>query len=193
MESIDALQLFSRGIPDNFDYQSLAEFVVAQPRNFVKWNTRPGYAVVCNDGFLRWHGFELSGVRHGAEDLAWFIGDETWPLNPQQMIEVVSDTFDSDCGNTLDDYLEYLSVYTTLHCVQRLKSILREVQNNGWRDLQNARRKDQPGVDPNFALQLCKVGAFFADRSKLTKQVVANFEQSVDVIATIAATSGDRA
>lgn len=183
--SVDALQLFSGGIPDSFDFQAVADRLTVQKWDFVKWHCRPSYAVISDDGFLRWNGFDLSGSRHGAEDLAWLIGDEEWPIAPHDMLDIVKQTFDPHNGIDWDQYHEYLAVYTTLHCVQRFKLIIRGAQEHGWYCDQSMARKDSPGVDPNFARQLCQVGAFFADQSKLTQPLVRNFERTSFVIDAI--------
>ncbi len=183
--SVDALQLFSSGIPDSFDYQAIADKMTVSQWEFVKWHCRPSYAVICDDGFLRWNGFELSGARHGAEDLAWLLGDESWPLAPEDLIKVVQDTYDQTSEVAFDDYFEYLAIYTTLHCVQRFKLIIKDAQENGWhREMDNS-RKEHPGVDPVFAHQLCQVGAFMSDQSKLTRALVPNFELTARTIGTI--------
>lgn len=183
--SVDGLQLFSAGIPEGFDYHSVAEFLQGGGQNFVKWNCRPEYAVICDDGFLRWHGFELSGARHGAEDFAWFLGDESWALDPKHMIGIVKETFDTAYGITLPDFLDYLSVYTTLHCALRFKLIVRDAQSYGWHGETAGQRKEHPGVNPAIAKQLCNVGAFFAERNKLTRALAPNFAQAARVIAAL--------
>lgn len=185
--SVDALQLFSRGIPENFDYQAVADKMVVSKRGFVKWHCRPNYAIICDDGFLRWNGFEMSGARHGAEDLAWLMGDERWPLEPDDMMQIVRDTFDPNGNDPLEQYIDYLSVYTALHCVQRFKIIVRDAQENGWHSKNVDNRKENPGVDTVQAKHLCEVGAFFADRCKLTRDLVPNFEQTARAISAIGA------
>ncbi len=185
VSSVDTLQLFSLGIPDSFNYHAVAEFLQGVGHNFVKWNCRPQYAVVCDDGFLRWHGFELSGARHGAEDFAWLFGDESWVLDPRHMIAVTKETFDKSYGLALPDFLDFLSVYTTMHCALRFNLIIREAQENGWDCENEGRRKEHPGISPAYAKQLCAVGAFFAERNKLTRALVPNFEQTARVIAAI--------
>ncbi|MBT8153964.1 hypothetical protein KMP13_08645 [Epibacterium ulvae] len=183
--SVDALQLFSSGIPDSFDYQAVADKMTVTHWAFVKWHCRPSYAVICDDGFLRWNGFELSGTRHGAEDLAWLLGDESWPLAPEDLIQVVKDTYDQTSGVPFDDYAEYLAIYTALHCVQRFKLIIMDAQEHGWHCEMENTHKEHPGVDPVFASQLCQVGAFMADRSQLTRALVPNFELTARTIGTI--------
>lgn len=184
--SVDALQLFSVGIPDGFDYQALADLLTVSHWEFVKWHCRPNYAIICDDGFLRWNSFELSGLRHGAEDLAWLIGDETWPIEPEDMLDVVRDGFAAVSSGSLDRFLEYLSVYTTLHCAQRFKHMTHVAQDFGWYGQDVHARKEDPEIHPESARRLCYVGAYFADRSELTRALVPHFEQTGRALAAIA-------
>jgi hypothetical protein len=134
----------------------------------VKWDCRSGNAALDATGRLRWFDFEYAGLRHGAEDFAWLIGDETWPLDGETMFDIVEDGFDPACGHERYDYMSYLTVYTVLHSIQRLKLILEEVQSRGWRAKDEIRQKDDVGKDPDFAAHLCGVAAFFADQHPLT-------------------------
>ncbi len=145
-------------------------------RQFVKWDCRSGNAALDAADKLRWFDFEYSGLRHGAEDFAWLIGDEAWPLAPEMMLAVMVDGYDTATCEALDSYLDYLSVYTTLHCVQRFKLIVKEANKRGWLTKAKVRKYDDAGVHPEFAAQICRVGAFFAERNPLTAPLVRNFE-----------------
>ncbi|MFW8635512.1 hypothetical protein [Cribrihabitans pelagius] len=184
--SVDALQPYSMGIPDSFDFPAVAERMEYPGVQFLKWDCRAGNAAIGDDGYLRWFDFEYAGLRHGAEDFAWLIGDETWPIAPDKMADVMISEFDSGCGHDIGAYLEYLSVYTALHCVQRLKLIQKEVKSRGWLSKERVRRLDDAGVHPEFAVQLCKVGAYYADQSRLTAPLRRNFEAAGRAFQAIA-------
>lgn len=176
VQAVDALQPYSSGISDKFDRKAVA-LAISQPgRQFVKWDCRSGNAAIGQDERLRWFDFEYSGLRHGAEDFAWLIGDEAWPIAPEQMVDVMIDAYDYDCGHDIAEYLEYLSIYLTLHCVQRFKLIVKEAKKRGWLSKERVRKYDDAGVHPEFAVQICKVGQYFAAQSRLTEPLVGNFE-----------------
>lgn len=174
--SVDALEPYSMGVPDSFDVSAVASFVERSGVQFLKWDCRAGNAAIGADGFVRWFDFEYAGLRHGAEDFAWLIGDETWPIAPDKMADIMIDTFDPGCGHDIADYLEYLSAYTALHCVQRLQLIQKEVRKRGWLSQERVRRLDDAGVHPAFAAQLCRTGAYFSAQCRLTAPLSRNFE-----------------
>jgi len=176
VDAVDALQPYSRGISNSFDRNAVAAAVAYPGRQFVKWDCRSGNAAIGADGSMNWFDFEYSGLRHGAEDFAWLIGDEAWPIAPDQMVDVMIDAFDPDCGHDIADYLEYLSVYLTLHCVQRFKLIIKEAKKRGWLSKEKVRKYDDAGVHPEFAVQICKVGQYYSAQSRLTEPLTRNFE-----------------
>jgi len=174
--SVTAMEPYSVGISRQFDMAAVAERMDYPGVQFLKWDCRSGNAAIGDDGYLRWFDFEYAGLRHGAEDLAWLIADETWPIAPDVMADIVIENFDPDCGHDIADYMDYLSVYTTLHCVQRLKLIEQEVKRRGWLRKERVRKYDDAGVHPDFAVQLCRVGAYYSAQSPLTAPLTRNFE-----------------
>ena len=185
VNSIDALKEFSTGHSASVDRAGLCEMVAQPGRQFVKWDCRSGNAAVAADHRLRWFDFEYSGVRHGAEDIAWLIGDEAWPLSGPAMQEIVEQSFDPQCGHRLDHYLDYLALYLTFHCVQRLKLIVKEARNRGWLSKRRVRKYDDAGVHPEFAIHLCKTGGYFADRLSITAPIARDFEEAEQVFLQI--------
>ena len=174
------------GIPKEFDFVAVAERMDQPGRQFLKWDCRAGNAAIGNDGFVRWFDFEYAGLRHGGEDFAWLIADETWPIAPDKMADVMIDTFDHGAGYDIADYLDYLSVYVTLHAVQRLKLIQKEVKKRGWLSKTRVIKYDDAGVHPDYARQLCRVGAYYAGQSKLTAPLARNFEAAGRAFRAIA-------
>lgn len=163
------------GISPDFDAAAVSERLSGRAGQFVKWDCRSGNAAIDENDRLRWFDFEYCGMRHGAEDLAWLIGDEAWPLRPDAMVDVIIDAYDPACGHTIEDYLEYLSVYLTFHVIQRIKLITKEAQKRGWLSKTRIRKYDDAGVHPDFAAQACAVGAYFSAQSPLTAPLTRNF------------------
>ncbi len=187
VNAIDALKKLSSGRSENTDRAALARAVSHPAQQFVKWDCRSGNAAIDDSDVLRWFDFEYAGVRHGAEDLAWLIGDEAWPVAPEMMEDIVRDAYDPSTGPSRDDYMTYLSVYVALHCVQRLKLILKEVDKRGWLSKTRVRKYDDAGVHPEFAAHLCRVGAYFAARQPLTEHIGRDFEEAAGVFETLVA------
>jgi hypothetical protein len=179
VDAIEALQPYSGGIPAAFD-RNAAGLAVARPGlQFVKWDCRSGNAAIGADNRLRWFDFEYSGMRHGAEDFAWLIGDEAWPIAPEDMVDVMIDAFDPHCGHDIAAYLEYLSVYLTFHSVQRFKLIVKEAKKRGWLSKERVRKYDDAGVHPEFAVQILKVGRYFSAQSRITAPLTANLDAAM--------------
>lgn len=185
VHAVDALQPYSGGIPDSFDRAAVCEAVAQPGRQFVKWDCRSGNAAIGADDRLRWFDFEYSGMRHGAEDFAWLIGDEAWPLEPDTMVDVMIDAYDPVTGDNIGEYLEYLSIYVTLHCVQRFKLIVKEAKKRGWLSKEKVRKYDDAGVHPEFAAQICKVGRYFSAQSRLTAPLTLNFDGAMNAFLGI--------
>ena len=176
VEGTTALKAYSPNPSGSVDSAALEEMIAVKATQFVKWDCRSGNAAIGDDGILRWFDFEYCGMRHGAEDIAWLIGDEAWPLAPETMLDIVRTEYDPNCGHKLDDYLAYLSLYLTFHAAQRFKLIIKEANKRGWQSKTRIRKYDDAGVHPEFGAQICRVGAFFAARNKETAPISRDFE-----------------
>ena len=183
--AVDALVPYGGGIPDSFDPEVVLERLAVPAVQFIKWDCRSGNAAIGADNKLRWFDFEYCGLRHGAEDLAWLIGDEAWPLEPEEMVDIIIDAFDPTCGHAMPDYFEYLSLYVTLHCIQRFKLIVKEAEKRGWLTKEKVRTYDDAGVHPDFAAHICKVGAYFAAQYPITAMLRPHFEAAMQNFQTI--------
>lgn len=192
VDAITALEPYSAGRSMRVDRAALALRIMCPAVQFVKWDCRSGNAAIGDDNRLRWFDFEYAGVRHGAEDIAWLLGDEAWPIDPETMQHVVVDAFDHNGQHKLDPYLDYLAVYLTLHCVQRFKLIVKEVHKRGWLSKTRVRKYDDAGIHPEFAAQICKVGAYFARRDPLTAPIGRDFEDAQKVFEEVLRGGNDK-
>lgn len=178
VDAADVLNPYSRGIPARFDRVAARARLTQPAAQFVKWDSRSGNAAIGADGRVRWFDFEYAGRRHGAEDFAWLIADESWPLAPEDMVDVMIDAFDPGCGHAIEPYLEYLSVYITFHSLQRLHLVQREVRLRGWLSKKAVRKFDEAGAHPEFAAQLCLVGRYFSAQSRITAPLTGPFDDA---------------
>lgn len=181
----EMLKDYSNGRVMGLDFAALCAAIDRPGTQFVKWDCRSGNAAIGQDEVLRWFDFEYCGARHGAEDLAWLIADEAWPVAPQDMESIVRDGFDPECGHEIDDYLNYLALYVTFHSAQRLGLIVKEAKKRGWLSKAKVRKYDDAGVHPEFAAQTCRVGAYFADRNSLTTPIARDFEEAETLFVDI--------
>jgi hypothetical protein len=179
VDGIGILDDFSEPLPKTLDKPKLCEKLASPGKQFVKWDCRSGNAAIGHDNKLRWFDCEYSGARHGAEDFAWLIGDEAWPLLPEEMEAIVSDCFDPGISDKINVYMDYLALYATFHAAQRLKLILSEVERRGWTSKSRVRKYDKAGAHPEFAAQICSVGRHFAQRNRETQPIARRFDDAV--------------
>jgi len=185
VDGVSVLVPFKDDIPASFDPAATVERLTSTRLQFVKWDCRTGNAAIGDDGRLRWFDFEYAGLRHGAEDLAWLIADESLPLDGPTMDAIVRDALAGTPDGNPDDYMDYLSVYTVFHTLQRLDLILSEARSRGWLKITRVLGKDDVGVHPRFAAHLCRTGAYFAGQSRLTDMLVGHFDSAAQTFDRI--------
>jgi hypothetical protein len=163
--------------PPQFDENAACANLNVPARVFVKWDARPGNAMVTASGDVRWFDWEHCGRRQGMEDFAWLMGDEFWPVEPGVMIPMIRQQL-AQTGRMhfADRQIAYLQLYTVLHIVQRLRLILRRVVRTGWMDAARALKYDDVGVVPDLAQRLCLRGRTLAGSTPACASLEAWFE-----------------
>jgi hypothetical protein len=184
-DGVEALLPFAGDVPASFDRTAVIERLTNSGLQFVKWDCRTGNAAIGSDGKLRWFDFEYAGLRHGAEDLAWLIGDESVPVDGATLLAIVEDALDGDPPGGRADYLDYLAVYTVFHILQRLILIMDEARSRGWLKIERIIARDDVGVHPELARNLCRTGAICAERSPLTAMLSGHFQVAADTFERI--------
>ena len=179
VDGVDLLRGWGGSVPRGFDRAAACEMLACRARRFVKWDCRSGNAALGADGRVRWFDFEFTGTRHGAEDLAWLIGDETLTLAPEDMVDVVIDARARGSGGDIAGYLEYLSVYVTFHVLQRLRLIMEESRRRGWLPLERVLRHDDAGLHPDCVRQLLRVGRYFSAQARVTAPLSRSFDAAL--------------
>lgn len=174
------LKTWGGTLPPTFDRQAVMRRLRQTGRQVVKWDCRSGNAALGDDDRLRWFDFEYAGVRHGAEDLAWFIADESVAVPAPVLWSIVEDALPRDVPGGREDYLDYLAVFTALHSLQRLSLILDEADERGWLTVRRILDRDDVGVHPAMAAHLCRVGAKAAMHSPLTAMLTGHFHAAAD-------------
>lgn len=158
-------------------YDKLAALLeVKQPR-FIKWDARPGNAVVRESGKVIWIDWEHCGQRHPLDDVAWLLTDEYTP----QLEEVENGLIPGILASFANGYsqaqaLEYLRVYGTLHSCIRLAMSLRYQAKGGWWDYDHCLEFDKVGVVQELAIRLAQRASSWAQHSQLTESLVPWFE-----------------
>lgn len=164
------------------DFQQILERLHVPATTFLKWDARPGNASIGSGGQVFWFDWEHCGKRQGVEDFAWLAGDEFWPVNTNDTVDVLTATLPKDQAAA---ELDYLGLYITFHIIQRLTIILRRHTKAGWVDAAKAMKYDKIGVDPDLAVRLAGHGAGWADRSPLTRPMVKWFEDCAESVRAL--------
>lgn len=165
--------------------QLVTRLTVAQPC-FIKWDARPGNAVVRDTDKVIWIDWEHCGRRHPLDDVAWLLTDEYTPFLPaieSELIPRILPAFAS--GYSPAQAHEYLRLFGTFHSCIRLELILRYQTKEGWRDFAKCLQFDRVGVVQDLAMRVAKRGASWANHSALTQDLTPWFDAVADRLAAM--------
>lgn len=139
--------------------------------SFVKWDARPGNAVVVEStpdgGGVGWIDWEHCGARDALDDLAWLLCDEYMPDNvalESLLLQRFLPLFATRSGRSPEDALVYLSRFGSLHTCMRLFLVLKHKGEGAWWNPDMCERTDRIGVTAQAARRLCSRGARWAGR-----------------------------
>ena len=154
-------RFFDRPPPD-LDLEALAERLAVRQARFVKWDARPGNAIVTADGKVCWIDWEHCGRRNRLDDMAWLLGDEFTPFDaarqPALLAHAVACTAMPDGEGDVAD----LTLFGTFHTCVRLALILSHKEDGPWWDPHYCLAQDRIGVTREMALRLCRRGEAWA-------------------------------
>ncbi len=144
---------------------------------FIKWDARPGNAILRAKGSVAWFDWEHSGARNPLDDLAWLLGDEYLPDWP----EVEARLLTKHLGAFADPEApaagrSYLAVFGTFHMCVRLALILSKKGEGPWWDWSRCLARDKVGVSLSAARTTSLRAARWASRTTLTEPLVAWLE-----------------
>ena len=160
------------GLPDP-DIGALITPEQIAPRrySFVKWDARPGNALLveggADEGGVGWADWEHCGVRDALDDLAWLLCDDRIPDDEgleSILLKRFLPLFALQSNRTAQDALVYLSRFGTLHSCMRLSLVLKHKGEGSWWDPEFCERTDRVGVTAEGARRLCRRGARWSRR-----------------------------
>ena len=145
-----ARMLDLRPPPDRSD-PIAALLAVPEPR-FVKWDARPGNAMVDEHGHVRWFDWDHAGLRNSVDDLVWLVCDEYVDLSADAE-DAVLDRMVPGFGAG-EDWSDYVRVMGAVHFSVRLHMILEHRLKSGkWWDFDYCCRTDRIGITQECALR----------------------------------------
>jgi aminoglycoside/choline kinase family phosphotransferase len=146
------------------DGAALDRAIAADAREFVKWDARPGNAIVKGDGAIGWIDWEHCGARAALDDLAWFLGDEYVDLAAEDeaaLLEKYLPRFAP--GRAPADAIRALASFGVFHSSVRLALILHHKSDGAWWDLTMCLADDKVGVHKDCALAVARRAARWAE------------------------------
>ena len=184
------------GVPDP-DIGAVIRPAQLVPRqfSFVKWDARPGNALLFDNGAdddgAAWIDWEHCGARDALDDLAWLLCDEYMPDHvglESALLKRYLPLFALQSKRSPEDALVYLSRFGSLHTCMRLFLVLKHKGDGAWWNPQACERTDRIGVTAQAAHRLCARGArwsgrwpggarmskFFADADKRLRDMAAD-------------------
>jgi len=150
--------------------------MLLKPR-FIKWDARPGNAMLGDDGKVKWFDWEHCCARNPMDDMAWLLCDDAVPNYPEaedQLIDTYLAAFAD--GRKLDEARVYLDVFGMHHACVRLCRILNEKDSDSWLAYENS-ISVQHGSPLRTAQQLCKRASRWAGKNPMTASLAEWFLQ----------------
>jgi hypothetical protein len=144
--------------PD-LDVDGLVQLLRAGEPCFLKWDARPGNAVVRPDGSIGWFDWEHCGARNALDDFAWLLADEYVP-DVKGLADIAVANAPADISP--DNAREYFQTYATFHTAVRLALIVHYKDGGEWWDEAMCLAEDKVRVTAGGAAVLCARGAEFA-------------------------------
>ena len=142
---------------------------VRTPR-FIKWDARPGNAIVRADGKVFWFDWEHCGARNRLDDMAWLLADEFVPDFPEaeeRLIEKHVASFADDLS--IEEARQYLSAYGVFHLSVRLGLICKYKVQGDWWNHDYCVDGDKVGVTWECMQRVCRRGERWANRNPYTE------------------------
>lgn len=160
--------------------------LMAKPTAFVKWDARPGNAMVLPDGSISWFDWEHYGRRGGYEDIPFLFGDEFWTLDADASL----DAFRATAPDAMLEFEPVLIRMSALQAVQRLSLISERHNEKGWLEATIALGQDRVGTAPELVRRLARHGADWANRDALMEPLADWFLLATDALLSASGKSG---
>lgn len=146
------------------DREWLVERMDVRRTHFVKWDARPGNAMLHGDT-VSWFDWEDCGRSVPLDDLAFVLFDEWTPLSNEATAALVArhtDTFNPTLGR--EEGALYLRLFAMTHTVLRLRMALKlRNRDDEWWDREYCLEGDKVGVTATETARLIRRGRWLAD------------------------------
>ena len=139
------------------------------PHSFIKWDARPGNAIVRDSKNIFWIDWEHCGLRAGVDDLVWFLSDEWVSCSESKEFLLIDNFVRRFDRNELNvALLKYVYVHGTLHMCGKLSAILQKKAISDWWNRDYCLKFEQMGITLVEAKNLARKASRWARNDHLT-------------------------
>jgi len=170
----------------SIDVDAVVELLAVRQPRFIKWDSRPGNAIVSDTDQVIWIDWEHCGARNRLDDLAWLLADEYVDDDvdiEEQLLKNHLMSFSDDLD--AETAREYLMTYGVLHLCVRLGLILDRKADAPWWDEQYCIDGDKIGVTLKMAKRQCQRAGRWSVDSNLLRGLAPWFRQLEQKLDTL--------
>ncbi len=181
-----ALPLQRLPAPPQLEVAEIAARLAVGPPRFIKWDARPGNAIMVEDGSVHWVDWENCGCRNPLDDVAWMLADEFMPDEPTGEAYLLNHFLPRiEPEMRPSDALAYLQLYGVFHTAVRLRLILQLKGQGEWWDPALCLARDKVGVTLDQAQLLCLRGARWAESHPLSAPLARWYRQTAQALSAL--------
>lgn len=129
----------------SYDFGDLLKLEPGQPRTFVKWDARPGNAILRENGDVCWIDWEHAGARRAVDDLVWLFADEWAPDAPDALNQALGPLSREKAGEREKTTVIFAAA-AVAHSAMRLSLIVHRKGSGPWWDRAACLKHDRVGV-----------------------------------------------
>lgn len=157
--------------PPALDVPGLSRILDVRHRDFVKWDARPGNALVGDDGRTTWFDWEDCGRHDSMDDLVCLLADEWTPLDAAQEERILDRYLPRFAGRrSADEARRDHAVMTMVQIGFRMRlAVGYWAKRERWWDREHCLNGDKVGVTPQEVGRLIERGRRTADGHALTR------------------------
>ena len=147
------------------DRKAILRHIQVDRFQFVKWDARPGNAIVTEQGKIVWIDWEHCGRRQAPDDLVWLLADEWAPDIADIETELLSLFLGPHSVQEASAEVGF-TIMATLHSFIRLDLILSRKGDGPWWDHDTCRAADHIGVTKMHAQRVLSKAARWASSNQ---------------------------
>lgn len=130
---------------EHYSAEAIAERLNPKAPAFVKWDARPGNALLDETGRVVWIDWEHCGVGSAEDDLVWLLADEWSPIS-EEAEDKLLDALAASSDFSRDEAAFRFHAKAVLHSMIRLQLVFRRKGDGPWWNVRQSMEHDRVGV-----------------------------------------------